>query len=1136
MSLRINPSRNAAQSAAKGKYGYVIRVPELPEAFEKYEDVVVFLETDKRFYKCDHINDGDNNYWRWRAVTFGTARQYFIPVGKLSASDETTIRNEYNESNTFDDLVNTYNEIVFGFKKYNIAFDVLGFRPVEGEVVTADDVYRWTWADNSLDLTEIIDPDSNLLIAYKHARVGYFAKVTTGYTAGSDVYQAGDFVKLPTNGVSLIDDTCSKINKVIEFLNEYNAELLPASLDLTNETGSIDQLCSTINAVIDHINPFASAWQVILNHLGYIDAEIGDFDHMLDHIYNEFNVRKNSICAVLELLSSDITDIHDIIGESEEVETVTMGPDHSNVVITSADWTLATNIANVAKMLKTVDDEVHVNAANIQKVRELIGMKELEFTAETGNTWRDSVTIGTTAYPVTYFRYDLEAKIFRYIDPSSYTVGGAIADKVNLYFSLGDTVDALIKKNAAAIVQHHQQVDALLGTNLRDIYLETLMPYTIGNILERLNTYNDVLWIPVGLSESPTPVTDGWENPRPAKDAARNKYGTHEWVRLTPAIVNQLLDGVEAEDDEDVRLYIGPIYTKCTCSTAIDQIKANNDELPHMAEMIYKLRLDVNNLFKRNDTIINNIEKLKILVGIIGNQPDGSDWEVDGYKHMIVTGDDYLNKDKFYYTYKKQYNLIVPSWDAVYDSGTAYYIQNASGKYERVSSAYASAYFANMAKYLAWVNAGSPPQGSADWNGALFVDEFEPSLYSTTDIEDEFEDIDFVGNSEFEDRYEELKGLEIGEYLTKYRMQFASAIYIFDGDGYVEVASPTAVVEAGTQYFYTAGKEIPVEMIGKVYERDTRYATMNTIRGLVDRNTEHIERNRLLCEQHFTWTKSQLLALENFILAMTLATLQEIVQETCTITLLHDTTNRFITVHNAIETLARNTDNIVALVRIENYTLRDIMFQVNELIKIHVNELTSGKNSAISGERTYGDGYMELPVDMIIYADLIYYRPTDWWHQEFTADGHRLTPDMWYEYVWYVGYERKVYTPDPDAVGKRIKDYDPESKWYLKIFDWDYFLTSDEVYTLGKSYFTYDAATGAYIEHVGWTAGDPIPPEILAAGLYERRLVLCMIDANVYTMNHVRMMLNNIIAIHIADENMLTAAGVLTDTWTLLAR
>ena len=97
-----------------------------------------------------------------------------------------------------------------------------------------------------------------------------------------------------------------------------------------------------------------------------------------------------------------------------------------------------------------------------------------------------------------------------------------------------------------------------------------------------------------------------------------------------------------------------------------------------------------------------------------------------------------------------------------------------------------------MAKYLAWVNAGSPPQGSADWNGALFVDEFEPSLYSTTDIEDEFEDIDFVGNSEFEDRYEELKGLEIGEYLTKYRMQFASAIYIFDGDGYVEVASPTS--------------------------------------------------------------------------------------------------------------------------------------------------------------------------------------------------------------------------------------------------------------------------------------------------------------------------------------------------------
>lgn len=102
MSTKINPSLNEETAAKLSEYTHLVAVPELPIASIEYKDVVYFLVTDGRLYRCTQKVDGS---WMWQATTVSPDKTEQIDsilqslIEQGSAGDP-ALRGEFNEYKT----------------------------------------------------------------------------------------------------------------------------------------------------------------------------------------------------------------------------------------------------------------------------------------------------------------------------------------------------------------------------------------------------------------------------------------------------------------------------------------------------------------------------------------------------------------------------------------------------------------------------------------------------------------------------------------------------------------------------------------------------------------------------------------------------------------------------------------------------------------------------------------------------------------------------------------------------------------------------------------------------------------------------------------------------------------------------
>ena len=488
MSLKVNPSRNRYDRDNRAKYGYVLNVPKLPNPNKDIEGLVVFLETNRYFYRCDRVENEVDLYWKWSPVTIGTTRVYLVPVGKLAKSDIDALKadNRVNLKTMFNDMVNTVNEIIFGFRRYDVIFEPLGYTQATTGQLYDVPLYQWEWMDRpyyevrSVDVTQ---PTSARVVSYSHLATGTFAE----QERPTHIAQEGDWVAEDIQGVSVYTKLMDKINEIVDFLNEFNGKLghVILNYDSRDSDNSIDELADILNSVIDYINPFALSWQIVLDRYGYIEGVVGDFIELQNAWRGEFGAEAgepsfSTVCEAVDIALRNKVYVGEfpvtLVGHNDKLTH------HPTVWLLDREKTITEHIIQHADVMEMLDGEIHVNAEKIQKLRELIGTDEIAFSAVNPNvTPHLKWTAGTE-----YFIYDPVAKLFRWLNPSpdategqGYVIGEDIPTNLeNLYISNLNTIDGLIRKNAAAIVQNRREIDELLGTALRDIYVETLLPFS----------------------------------------------------------------------------------------------------------------------------------------------------------------------------------------------------------------------------------------------------------------------------------------------------------------------------------------------------------------------------------------------------------------------------------------------------------------------------------------------------------------------------------------------------------------------------------------------------------------------------------------------------------------------------------
>ena len=134
----FNPSRDGMDNSIKRTmYGQVLRFPTLPPAHAIFEGVTVFDTETKDFYECQHIQTETEDYFEWVAVTFGAARAFLVPVGKLTERDVAWDWNQdevefyhFTDKSRIECIANTINEIINGLIRYNKKFLYLGYTNV----------------------------------------------------------------------------------------------------------------------------------------------------------------------------------------------------------------------------------------------------------------------------------------------------------------------------------------------------------------------------------------------------------------------------------------------------------------------------------------------------------------------------------------------------------------------------------------------------------------------------------------------------------------------------------------------------------------------------------------------------------------------------------------------------------------------------------------------------------------------------------------------------------------------------------------------------------------------------------------------------------------------------------------------
>ena len=1128
----FNPSRDGLDNEVQRTlYGQVLRFPSLPPAHAVFEGVTVFDTSTKDFYECQHIVTETENYYEWVAVTFGAARVFLIPVGKLTENDIS----EFTDKDAVDCVAKTINEIVYGLIRYHKHFCYLGYQNVPAGSILESGVEYYGYKNN--DLIDITGEELHKIYT------GEVRKLESSeYTIGSTVEE--DYTFFTKTAEPDMTDCVDRMNEIIELLNKHFADIPKLS---TDPYPTYNEIARVLNLIVEEVDPFAVPWQIVINRIWHLEQKVGngnfvpndditpvDFAgvwYVKSHNHQWKNVPasiqdalkyaticqiNDTIFKIIEAMDGEIGDLITFLSEESISEGVTF-------------TTLVDYLKYVVAQIPEIRRRIKIILDGIKQLRDSLG--NLGF-----------IVVTDTNFVSGHFYYswnNTNMMMDQLEEGTDYNVGDSIADYctehelTSLYtFSSDDTAEALIKLNAENIAKNRMDINAInaiLGTTLGDkFYIETIsIPVVIDGVAQKLYRCD------VGTDE----------------DYGANKNTT--FVEINPYDP----ETGDLKPYETLYKENGPIFVLGTPKVVCGIIEMNNREIAALNRRLSaRLSYLEENLNVRP-------EKLKELTGVEGVTADYETWHVDGYKKVIlpcstrtthfepftryykkvveedgqeyenhfiskwiVTADTHYKAGKKYYkpsrvppynepdedhwvelvagvdyqvgdpienvdpelvgtdadevcndiiveiqdTYYKMkpalfvelvegvdYTLpgYVLTEDTTFDSEKTYFKKNVAGNYTEATKGTIQEYKDGSVSY--WVN----------------------SHFPTKDIEFQEGKTYYTGDPD-EDTWFELTGGTVEQY-DAHEVDYYYGMPIQD-EGIYEFGSMT--VPSNEYYEYEEGENSIINRYSNVWVRDRRWKEYNTHRGLIDRNTDDIARCLKNCGLFHQWTQGQIAAIKDFIMYMMLATLEIVTQENSTFSLLHNTTAKLITILNAIAKLEGKQDYKHA------DGVYDAAYDYYRAIGFTLTTDTTfvpGKTYFVEDSGTYREAavtkYMPIPADTYYEAsDFRRMIPDDDFEiglevspRVFTLDyvmptvenytmteikdavnrvlrTHMADPDIpTYTalpidqeiqsnivYYRYVDEEWEAIHPeedDPDMIGQRIKDYDPDHVWYIKL-------------------------------------------------------------------------------------------------------
>lgn len=1186
----FNPSRDGQDNDIKRTlYGQVLRFPSLPPAHAVFEGVTVFDTSTKDFYECQHIVTETENYYEWVAVTFGAARVFLIPVGKLTENDIS----EYTDKMAIDCVANTINEIIYGLIRYKKNFCYLGYQNVPVGSVLREGVNYYGYKTN--DLIDITGEELHKIYT------GEVKKLETSeYVIGSTVEE--DYAYFTKSTDPTMTDCVNRLNEIIGLLNKHFAdiEVVP-----TDPYPTYDYIAKVVNLVVDEVNPFAVPWQIVINRIWHLEQKVGNGTFVPNddvepvdfagvwYLKSHNRQWKNVPAAVQDALQyATICQINDTIFKIIQAMDGQIGDLITFLAEESVTYEM--NFENLVDYLKYVVAQIPEIRRRLNLVLE--GIRQLRISL--GNL---GYVVSTDTYfkaDVSYYLWNKQNMMMDLMEAGGtdedlgYNVNQTFEDWHDAHadseehavdqiytFVEEETAEALIKTNAhniAVNAENIQLIKLILGTELGDkFYIETLAIPVDGTG----KVSQDLYRCDVDTSSD---------------------YGAEK--RTTFTKIDDARKGFEPLKDYDT-LYKenGPIFVLGTPSVVCGIIEMNNREIAALNRRVSaRLAYIEENLNVR-------AEKLKELTGVEGVTADHETWHVDGYKKVILpcstrtihfekytkyykkvavtdgaeyenhfiskwklTEDTVYKPNKKYYrptrippynepdednwvelipgtdynvgdplinvdpeiagsdeacgdiiveiqdTYYKTRPLLfvelvegvdytVPDYklteDETFDSAKTYFKRNVAGVYSEATKGTRKQYLNGECSY--WVDSYFPTKDETFEEGKMY----------------------YHGDSD-EEEYYELHGGTVEQYDLG-EVDYYYGMPIQDDGGIFEYGSMT--IPAKTYYEYSEEQSSVINRYSNVWVRDRRWKEYNTHRGLIDRNTDDIIAQRLLCGQFRQWTQGQIAAIKDFIMYMMLATLEIVTQENSTFSILHNTTAKLITILNAIAKLenkeeykhadgmydaaydyyraigfALTTDTTFVPGKtyfVEDYGITDdttfvankkyfklvnkVYIRLEEGTDYEVGDNIAGYSVTVYQVSTYREAvvakYMDIPADTYYEANdfrrmipdedfeiglevtprvftLDYVMPTveNYTMTEIKDAVNRVLRTHMADvdiptytalpidqeiqsnivYYRYVDDEWERIVPeedDPDMIGKRIKDYDPDHVWYIKL-------------------------------------------------------------------------------------------------------
>ena len=947
----FNPSRDGTDNSIKRTmYGQVLRFPTLPPAHAIFEGVTVFDTETKDFYECQHIQTETEDYFEWVAVTFGAARAFLVPVGKLTERDVAWDWNQdevefyhFTDKSRIECIANTINEIINGLIRYNKKFLYLGYTNVPAGSTLAEGVEYYGYRTN--DLIDLTGHELHKVYTGEVRKL-----LPSEYVIGSVV--TDDYVYFTKADDPDMTDCVARMNEIIALLNKHFAKLPACDANEMNEL----EISEVLNMIVEEVNPFAVPWQVVIDRIWHLEQKVGngtfvpndDDDpvnfagvwYLKSHNHQWLNVSPEiqdalkyaTICQINDTIFKIISDMDGRIGD-----LITFLAEES-VGQPSPFLTLVDYLRYVVAQIPELRRRLLLTIEGIRQLRNSLG--NLGFIVinhvDSSKPDYEPEFLSTKEY----FWWDNEnAMMAKLVIGTDYNIGDSIADYCTeheytcLYtFVSEQTAENLIKVNAANIAENARNIaaiNAILGTDLSDeFYIETLsLPVKNGVLTKK------IFKVDVGTEED---------------------YGANKDTTFTE------LAGIGDEPpDTYENLYHdnGPIFVLGSPTTVCEIVEMNNRE--------------IDALNRRLSARIQNIEEnmnarpdaLKELTGVEGVTADLETWHVDGYKRVVLPCS---TREVYFEPFTKYYKKVVPT-DVEY------------------STHFISAVKATMdKKFKANKQYYTPVRGSVE-----APDYNEPISLRLMVVGEDYEVGDTVDPGEYGDSILEVQEtyytrlpalfIELKEgvdysiptyaltedevfdatktYFTKNIAGVYSQAVMGTYQQYIrgectywaECCFPTKdetfkadknyytmisedpedyslltpgvdyavgstitgdIYEFGSQavpansfYEHVIPENAKINKYSNVWIRDRQWKEYNSHRGLIDRNTDDIAACMKNCGMFQLWTQGQLTAIKDFIMYMMLMTLEVITQENCTFSLLHTTTSKLVNILNALAKL-----------------------------------------------------------------------------------------------------------------------------------------------------------------------------------------------------------------------------------------